>query len=160
MNDNTVGAIGLTILFMFGFLGLVSLFASEPECAMSGCDKDAVEGSHSCTLPDMRNRYYGTPDYNRLYENGQNNKKSAGSSTTSTKQSSGTSSTTTSKKSSASSTSSKKKANSTYDSYDDGYNDIYEDGDYDWDRYYKDDEYATGVDDAMEDAYEEYGEDW
>ena len=40
------------------------------------------------------------------------------------------------------------------DSYDDGYNAIYEDDDYDWDRYRSDDDYASGVDDAMED------EDW
>ena len=40
------------------------------------------------------------------------------------------------------------------DSYDDGYNVIYEDDDYDWDRYGSDDDYASGVDDAMED------EDW
>ena len=38
--------------------------------------------------------------------------------------------------------------------------DIYMDGDYDYDRYDSDDDYASGVDDAMEDAWEEYGEDW
>lgn len=45
---------------------------------------------------------------------------------------------------------------STYDSYDDGYDDIYMDGDYDYDRYDRDSDYADGVDDAMD----EYGEDW
>ena len=45
---------------------------------------------------------------------------------------------------------------STYDSYDDGYDDIYMDGDYDYDRYESDSDYADGVDDAMD----EYGEDW
>ena len=40
------------------------------------------------------------------------------------------------------------------DSYDGGYNAIYEDDDYDWDCYWSDDDYASGVDDAMED------EDW
>ena len=40
--------------------------------------------------------------------------------------------------------------------YDDGYDDIYMDGDYDYDRYNKDPDYADGVDDAMD----EYGEDW
>ena len=45
---------------------------------------------------------------------------------------------------------------STYDSYDDGYDDIYIDGDYDYDRYDRDSDYADGVDDAMD----EYGEDW
>jgi hypothetical protein len=36
-------------------------------------------------------------------------------------------------------------------SYDDGYEDIYDDDDYDWDRYQSDSDYASGVDDAMED---------
>ena len=45
---------------------------------------------------------------------------------------------------------------STYDSYDDGYDDIYMDGDYDYDRYDRDSDYADGVDDAMD----EYREDW
>ena len=43
-----------------------------------------------------------------------------------------------------------------YDSYDDGYDDIYMDDDYDYDRYDRDSDYADGVDDAMD----EYGEDW
>ncbi|MBE5933946.1 MAG: hypothetical protein E7263_11065 [Lachnospiraceae bacterium] len=43
---------------------------------------------------------------------------------------------------------------------DDGYNDIYDDADYDWDRYQEDDDYASGVDDAMDEWNEEYGEDW
>ena len=38
----------------------------------------------------------------------------------------------------------------------DGYDDIYMDGDYDYDRYDRDSDYADGVDDAMD----EYGEDW
>ena len=46
------------------------------------------------------------------------------------------------------------KYHSSMDSYDDGYNAVYEDDDYDWDRYWSDDDYASGVDDAMED------EDW
>lgn len=38
-----------------------------------------------------------------------------------------------------------------WESYDAGYDDIYFDDDFDWDRYFSDDEYATGVDDAMDD---------
>ena len=37
-----------------------------------------------------------------------------------------------------------------------GYDDIYMDGDYDYDRYNSDSDYADGVDDAMD----EYEEDW
>lgn len=51
-------------------------------------------------------------------------------------------------------------SNNHIDSYDKGYNDIYEEDDYDWDRYYEDDDYASGVDDAIEEHYEEYGEYW
>ena len=40
--------------------------------------------------------------------------------------------------------------------YDDGYDDIYIDGDYDYDRYDRDSDYADGVDDAMD----EFDEDW
>ena len=47
-----------------------------------------------------------------------------------------------------------------HDSYDDGYNDIYEEDDYDWDHYEEDDDYASGVDDAIEEYYEEFGEYW
>ena len=45
---------------------------------------------------------------------------------------------------------------SSEDAYDDGYDDIYMDDDYDYDRYDRDSDYADGVDDAMD----EYGEDW
>ena len=43
-----------------------------------------------------------------------------------------------------------------YDSYDEGYDDIYMNGDYDYDRYDSDDDYAAGVDDAMDEDYEEW----
>lgn len=41
-------------------------------------------------------------------------------------------------------------------SFKDGYDDIYMDGDYDYDRYDRDSDYADGVDDAMD----EFDEDW
>ena len=61
-----------------------------------------------------------------------------------------------SNKSTNSSSSSSSKKSNTYDSYDDGYDDIYMDGDYDYDRYDRDSDYADGVDDAMD----EFEEDW
>ena len=48
------------------------------------------------------------------------------------------------------------KKSSSYKSYDDGYDDIYMDGDYDDERYKTDQDYADGVDDAMD----EFDEDW
>lgn len=164
MKNNNLKTIGLTeiftvaiaILFMAGFLSLICLLAAEPECSQYGCDKDAIEGSRYCTLHDMSNRYYGDPDYNAVYENNRNKNSDT---TTSTQKKSDSSSTTATKKSESAPTSSTSKT-STYDSYDDGYNDIYEDGDYDWDRYQEDLDYSTGVDDAMEEYYEEFGEEW
>lgn len=47
-------------------------------------------------------------------------------------------------------------SSSYYDSYDEGYDDIYMNGDYDYDRYDSDDGYAAGVDDAMDEDYEEW----
>lgn len=45
-------------------------------------------------------------------------------------------------------------------SYDEGYDAVYDDGDYDWNRYQTDKNYADGVDDAMDDWDDEYGDDW
>ena len=44
--------------------------------------------------------------------------------------------------------------------YDDGYNAVYEDGGYDEERYNSDPDYATGVDDAILDVEEDFGEVW
>ena len=44
--------------------------------------------------------------------------------------------------------------------YSDGYDDIDMQQDYDEDRYEKDSDYAEGVDDAMDDAYYQYGEEY
>ena len=50
----------------------------------------------------------------------------------------------------------KNSSSSSYDSYDEGYDDIYMNGDYDYDRYDSDYDYAAGVDDAMDEDYEEW----
>ena len=47
-------------------------------------------------------------------------------------------------------------SSSSFDSYDEGYDDIYMNGDYDYDRYDSDDDYAAGVDDALDEDYEEW----
>lgn len=54
---------------------------------------------------------------------------------------------------------SNKSKKSPYQAYDDGYEAVYEDDDYDTDRYNSDDDYASGVDDALDDLEEE-GEEW
>ena len=55
-----------------------------------------------------------------------------------------------------SSTTKKTYENKNWDAYDQGYEDVDLDGDFDWDRYWEDDEYATGVDDAMEDNEDDW----
>ena len=119
------------VLFVIGSIGE----ASEPKCIKAGCDNKQASGSSYCYL---HKPYTGssTSHSSSSYSN-----KSSGSTSKSSTSSSGSSSSYNSK---------------TYDSYDDGYDDIYMDGDYDYDRYDRDGDYADGVDDAMD----EYGEDW
>lgn len=129
-------------------IGMI-ISAGEPKCSMSRCDNDAKEGSRYCYLHDLSYRSYGNPDYNEVYRNSQNrrNNSTTSSSSTSTQSNATTGS---GSRSSSSSTSTSSKKYSSYDSYDEGYEDVYEDEDYDWDRYYSDDDYASGVDDAMD----------
>ena len=145
------------VLFVIGSIGE----ASEPKCIKSGCDNKQASGSSYCYL---HKPYTGsssgtsTSSSSSSYSN-----KSSSSTSKSSTSSSGSSSSYNSKSNSTNkssyssgtkkSTTTKKR---TYDSYDDGYDDIYMDGDYDYDRYDRDSDYADGVDDAMD----EYGEDW
>ena len=141
------------VLFVIGSIGE----ASEPKCIKAGCDNKQASGSSYCYL---HKPYTGSSTSHRSssYSN-----KSSGSTSKSSTSNSGSSSSYTNKSNSTNkssyssgtkkSTTTKK---STYDSYDDGYDDIYMDDDYDYDRYDRDSDYADGVDDAMD----EYGEDW
>ena len=146
------------VLFVIGSIGE----ASEPKCIKAGCDNKQASGSSYCYL---HKPYTGssTSHSSSSYSSSSYSNKSSGSTSKSSTSSSGSSSSYNSKSNSTNnssyssgtkkSTTTKK---STYDSYDDGYDDIYMDGDYDYDRYDRDSDYADGVDDAMD----EYGEDW
>ena len=101
-------------------------------CAKSGCDAAIPNDEKYC--------------YRHKKSTGTKNNKDTNKST-----SSKNSSKSSSGKSSSSKSSSSKKS-SGWASYDEGYNAIYEDDDYDWNRYWKDSEYASGVDDAMDDV--------
>ena len=142
----------LIIIFAGGGISL-----SEPKCAMSGCNGDAVNDSSYCTLHDISYRSYGNPDYGEVYERSHNNEDSYSSNSYSSSISSSTDDSYSDNDDNSNETkytysSSTYKKHYTYvDTYDDGYNDVYEDDDYDWDRYMSDDDYASGVDDAMED---------
>ncbi len=159
MRKNSFGQ-GLAIFFVIiGFLYVIGSIgeANESKCIKAGCDNKQASGSSYCYL---HKPYMGssTSHSSSSYSN-----KSSGSNSKSSTSSSGSGSSYNSKSNSTNkssynggtkkSTTTKK---STYDSYDDGYDDIYMDGDYDYDRYDRDSDYADGVDDAMD----EYGEDW
>lgn len=149
-NSNEVST-GTALLMTLGIMLVIGMIisAGEPKCSMSRCDNDAKEGSRYCYLHDLSYGSYGNPDYNEVYRNSQNrrNNSTTSSSSTSTQSNATTGS---GSRSSSGSTSTSSKKYSSYDSYDEGYEDVYEDEDYDWDRYYSDDDYASGVDDAMD----------
>ena len=135
------------VLFVIGSIGE----ASEPKCIKVGCDNKQASGSSYCYLHKPYTGS-GTSHSSSSYSN-----KSSSITSKSSTSSSGSSSSYNSKSNSTNNSSySSSTKKSTYDSYDDGYDDIYMDGDYDYDRYDRDSDYADGVDDAMD----EYGENW
>lgn len=136
------------VLFIIGSIGE----ASEPKCIKAGCDNKQASGSSYCYL---HKPYTGSSS---SYSNNSSSSTSKGSTSTSGSSSSYSNKSNTTNNSSYSSGTKKSTTTkkSTYDSYDDGYDDIYMDGDYDYDRYNSDSDYADGVDDAMD----EFGEDW
>lgn len=134
-------------LFVIGSIGE----ASEPKCIKSGCDNKQASGSSYCYL---HKPYTGSSTSHS--SSSYSNKSSSSTSKSSTSNSSSSSSYNSKSNSTNKSSYSSGTKKSTYDSYDDGYDDIYMDGDYDYDRYDRDSDYADGVDDAMD----EYGEDW
>ena len=149
-NSNEVST-GTALLMTLGIMLVIGMIisAGEPKCSMSRCDNDAKEGSRYCYLHDLSYRSYGNPDYNEVYRNSQNRRNNSTTSSSSTSTQSNATTGFGSRSSSGSASTSSKKYSS-YDSYDEGYEDVYEDEDYDWDRYYSDDDYASGVDDAMD----------
>ena len=142
---------GLTIFFVIiGVLFVIGSMdeASEPKCIKAGCDNKQASGSSYCYLHKPytgSNTSHSSSSYSNKLSGSTSKSSNSNKSNSINKSSysSGTKKSTTTKK-------------STYDSYDDGYDDIYMDGDYDYDRYDRDSDYADGVDDAMD----EYGEDW
>ena len=141
------------VLFIIGSIGE----ASKPKCVTTGCDNKQANGSSSCYL---HKPYTGSSSSHSSssYSNNSSSSTSKGSTSTSGSSSSYSNKSNTTNNSSYSSGTKKSTTTkkSTYDSYDDGYDDIYMDGDYDYDRYDRDSDYADGVDDAMD----EFGEDW
>ena len=145
MKKNSFGqglAVFLVVIGIFYIIGAISE-ASEPKCIKSGCDNKQATNSSYCYLhkpysgssSSHSNSSYSNKSSSSSSSSSYNNKATAGSNASSYNSST---------KKSSTGTSSSKKSN-IYDSYDDGYSDIYMDGDY-----------ADGVDDAMD----EFDEDW
>ena len=146
MKKNSFGqglAVFLVVIGIFYIIGAISE-ASEPKCIKSGCDNKQATNSSYCYL---HKPYSGSSS---SHSNSSYSNKSSSSSSSSSHNNKSTAG------SNASSYNSSTKKSNTYDSYDDGYDDIYMDGDYDYDRYDRDSDYADGVDDAMD----EFEEDW
>ena len=161
----TTGQVVLLIIGLIAIPGICYALESngkdDATCAFAGCNRTVTHEGDYCyqhdTYAKRRKATYGTSS---SYSH------STSSSTTSSSSSSNSSSSSSNSSSSSSSykpssSSSKYNSSHSYDSYDDGYDDVYFDSDYDQDRYDRDDDYATGVDDAIEDDMEDGDEgDW
>ena len=169
---------GLALAVFFAIVGVLFVIdsiseANEPKCIKAGCDNQQASGSSYCYRHKPctgRNASHRSSSYSTKSTGGKStdskstDSKSTDSTSKSSTSSSGTSSSYNNKSNSTNNSSpysSGTKKNTTitkntYDSYDDGYEDIYMDGDYDYERYNRDSDYADGVDDAMD----EFEEDW
>lgn len=158
-NQKSVGYAILGVIIVFAIIGFfVSLTEKEdPKCAFAGCDNTVSTEGGYCYQ-------HNTPGKRRKATYGTSSSHShSTTSSGSTSNSSGSSSNSGSSSSSYKPSSSNSKYNSSHshDSYDSGYDDVYMDGDYDQDRYDRDDDYATGVDDAIEEDIEDGNDgDW
>ena len=158
-NQKSAGYAMLGVIIVFAIIGfLVSLTEKEdPKCAFAGCDNTVSTEGGYCYQ-------HNTPGKRRKATYGTSSSHShSTTSSGSTSHSSGSSSNSGSSSSSYKPSSSNSKYNSSHshDSYDSGYDDVYMDGDYDQDRYDRDDDYATGVDDAIEEDIEDGNDgDW
>lgn len=165
MKKNLFG-LGLAVFFAtVGVLFVIDSIgeANEPKCIKAGCDNQQASGSSYCYRHKPctgRNASHRSSSYSTK----STGSKSSGTTSKSSTSSSGTSSSYHNKSNSTNNSSSYSSGTkkittttkNTYDSYDDGYEDIYMDGDYDYERYDRDSDYADGVDDAMD----EFEEDW
>ena len=158
MKQDSIRAGIITLVVAICLLGFVAMVkgTDTPKCMEAGCDNEPASGSSYCYLhkPYPSTIWGSTRDSG--YSSTSGSTGSSASSSTSRGTGSSTSSITASKSTvtNRNATSSKTSKKSSTSSYDEGYDDVYENEDYDMDRYYEDDDYASGVDDAMED------EDW
>ena len=143
----------LVVIAIFYLIGAVSE-ANEPKCMKSGCDNKQATNSSYCYIHKPYTSSYSYSNGSSSYSNKTTESSSETKDSYSSENKSYTSSDSSYSDGTKNHTSSVTSGN--YNSYDDGYDVIYMDGDYDYDRYDSDSDYADGVDDAMDEA----GEDW
>lgn len=167
----------ISLAGIFGLLIIMAIATctfpqkTTPKCKRIGCNREADESSEYCYYHDSRSKATVedessdgvSTDSPASVANSVHKKSSRGKSVDDSHSKSKSS------KSKSSRKASKKKAggskrddsdDSYGNGYDDGYDDIDMNQDYDEERYDNDGGYAEGVDDAMEEAYYEYGEEW
>ena len=150
MNNRNMSTIEASF-YVFGVFFVIVLIAAAfgvgdgPKCAHYNCDNEVSHKGDYCYLHNSNS--YKSNGYKKRSSTGSSyNNSGSNSSSGSNYSNSGSNS----YSHNTSSSSNNKKYNSN-NSYDDGYDDVYMDDDYDWDRYWEDDDYASGVDDALED---------
>lgn len=163
MNNNSFGGKILIVVIIVGILYIIGsvVDASKPKCAKAGCNNERSSGSVYCFL----HKPYENSSYKNSYSSTTRSAtESTTEVTTKTIERATTSVTTREEPTTRAWKDNGSYKNNTsgnpYKSYDDGYDDVYMDGDYDDDRYNSDSDYADGVDDAIEDDYEEGDGDW
>ena len=70
MDNRKSGETGLAIFLTVGIMLLIGfcISSSKPKCAMGGCDAERTTDSQYCVLHDLSYRSYGNPDYNSVYK--------------------------------------------------------------------------------------------
>ena len=149
----------LVFIGVFYFIGAI-IGAYESQCIKTGCNNKQAGNSAYCYVhkPARTKSSYGNSPHSggskSLYGTSKSSNYSSEKGTTTNSSYGNKAKSSSTKKNTTTKNSNSKK--STYEAYDDGYDDIYMDEDYDYDRYNRDSDYADGVDDAMD----EFGDDW
>lgn len=162
MKNNSFGGKILIVVIIIGIIYIIGniVDVSKPKCAKAGCNNERSSGSVY-----FLHKQYENPSYKNSYSS--TTRATTESTTevmTKITERATTSVTTREEPTTRAWKDNNSYKNNTsgnpYKSYDDGYDDVYMDGDYDDDRYNRDSDYADGVDDAIEDDYEEGDGDW
>lgn len=157
MKNSSIGGKIITVLIVVVILYIIgsAVDGSRPKCIKSGCNNDRAPESMYCYL----HKSSGNSTYKDSYS-GTTRGTTVSTTEVTTRQAGETTTVTTREEPTTrawkDNVSYKNNSSSNpYKSYDDGYDDVYMDGEYDDDIYNSDSDYADGVDDAIEDDYED-----